>query len=224
MSKFDLFEMFYQRSAVLGIKSIIVVLLASCILASVIAITYYLTNRHASYNSKFNAQLVLLTLIAGVIMMLISSNIIISLGMVGALSIIRFRSAMKDSRDTVYIFWAITAGLCSGCQSFKLAFVSTLFISLILLGLARLPIFWHKYMLVVTGSKKQIDAAALGQLLKSHTLWHKMRTATKAEDTQELIFELNLKEPAGPDLLDQITNIDGVTSANLVSQQADTIG
>ena len=203
---------------------ILIILITAGLLSLIIALTYYLTGKNNSLNTKFSAQLVTLTLIASVIMMLISSNIVISLGMVGALSIIRFRSAMKDSRDTVYIFWAVTAGLCAGCQSFKLGIISTLFISIALLGLAHLPIFWHKYLLVITGSEKTIDTTALIALFKQQVISHKLRTATKATNTQEMIFELISKNPAGPDLLEHILKIEGIESANLINQQSDTIG
>ena len=224
MSKFDLFSSLYQRSSPLSVQMILVILIVACILSLVIAVTYYLTGKNHSFNGKFSAQLITLTLIASVIMMLISSNIVISLGMVGALSIIRFRSAMKDSRDTVYIFWAVTAGLAAGCQSFKLATISTLFISIILITLAHIPIFWHKYLLVITGGQDDIDTAALIACLKQQTAWHKMHTATKGDNTQEMIFELTLKNPAEPDLLKHILAVQGVKSANLINQQSETIG
>ena len=84
-----------------------------------------------------------------IIMLMISSNIVISLGMVGALSIIRFRTAIKDSRDTVFIFWAITEGLCVGSQNFKLSIITTLFLAILMLIIGFIPKLYSKYLIVI---------------------------------------------------------------------------
>ncbi len=91
-------------------------------------ITYRVTHLSTAYSAKINATNVAITLITAVIMLMISSNIVISLGMVGALSIIRFRTAIKDPWDTVYIFWAVVEeGLAIGSQNFKLSFIAVVF-------------------------------------------------------------------------------------------------
>ena len=87
---------------------------AAAVLGIFIFVSYSISHRGTIYSKKFNASLVILTVLTGTVMTVIGNNIALSLGMVGALSIVRFRTAIKDSRDTVYIFWAIIVGICCG--------------------------------------------------------------------------------------------------------------
>lgn len=77
---------------------------------------------------------------------MISSSIAVSLGMVGALSIVRFRTAVKDSRDTMFIFWAMAEGLCVSSQNYQLTFTSVLFIAIVLIISSKTPGIWNKYL------------------------------------------------------------------------------
>lgn len=107
MSKSDIVNMFYQSGASLGGKRILILLLAGLAVGAVIFITYRITYTGVNYSFRFNLSNVVILLITVVIMIMISSNIVITMGMVGALSIIRFRTAIKDPRDTVFIFWSV---------------------------------------------------------------------------------------------------------------------
>ena len=104
MSKEEILSYFYTNSTNYGVKSTLVILLCGLCAGMIIYLTYYVTSEKVVYNRKFNWSLVAFLLITIIIMLMISSNIAISLGMVGALSIVRFRTAVKDSRDTVFIF------------------------------------------------------------------------------------------------------------------------
>ena len=139
MGKDEIFNYFYTNSANLGIKTTIIIMLGGLVIGAFIYLTYFFTYRGVAYNARFNASLVVILLICVVIMLMISSNIVISLGMVGALSIVRFRTAVKDSRDTVFIFWSIAEGLSVGSQNFKLALVTTLFIGIVIAGVSFIP-------------------------------------------------------------------------------------
>ena len=106
-------------------EQILINISASAVLGFVIFISYYISHRGTIYSKKFNASLVILTVLTGTVMTVIGNNIALSLGMVGALSIVRFRTAIKDSRDTVYIFWAIIIGICCGVGDFLVASVGS---------------------------------------------------------------------------------------------------
>ena len=103
MSKEEVLSYFYTNSTSYGIKRTFVILLCGLITGMVIYFTYYITSEKVVYNRKFNCSLVAVLLIIIIVMLMISSNVAISLGMVGALSIVRFRTAVKDSRDTIFI-------------------------------------------------------------------------------------------------------------------------
>ena len=98
----------------------------AAVLGFLIFISYFITHRGTIYSKKFNASLVVLTVLTGTVMTVIGNNIALSLGMVGALSIVRFRTAIKDSRDTLYIFWTIIVGICCGVGDFMVAVVGSI--------------------------------------------------------------------------------------------------
>ncbi|MBQ3616382.1 MAG: DUF4956 domain-containing protein, partial [Anaerotignum sp.] len=108
----------------------------SILLGCVIYLSYFLTHSGTIYSRKFNITLVTLTVLTTMVMTVIGNNIALSLGMVGALSIIRFRTSIKDSRDTVYIFWTIIIGICCGVGDFMVAAIgsSAVFLVLLLFG------------------------------------------------------------------------------------------
>ena len=98
---------------------------AAAVLGMFIFVSYLISHRGTIYSKKFNASLVILTVLTGTVMTVIGNNIALSLGMVGALSIVRFRTAIKDSRDTVYIFWAIIIGICCGVGDYLVASIGS---------------------------------------------------------------------------------------------------
>ena len=134
MSKKEILNWFTVNNESLDVSKILFVLGVGILVAVVIFATYRITYSGVSYNAKFNVGNVVMLLIASVIMLMISSNMAISLGMVGALSIVRFRTAVKDPHDTVYIFWSIVEGLCVGAQIYKLAVISTVVIAVVLVA------------------------------------------------------------------------------------------
>ena len=110
-----------QDQGDLSAEQIVTRIGVSALLGGVIFASYYLSHRGTIYSRKFNVSLVVLAVLTGTVMVVIGNNIALSLGMVGALSIVRFRTAVKDSRDTLYIFWAIIVGICCGVASFFVA-------------------------------------------------------------------------------------------------------
>lgn len=224
MTKEEIFNYFYTNSASLTSASIVFVMLAALVIALLIFITYRVTHRDVTYNAKFNMSLVATLLISVVIMLMISSNIVISLGMVGALSIVRFRTAIKDSRDTVFMFWAITEGLCIGSQNFQLAIITTLFIASVFMVSSYLPNFWNKYLLVITGGSTNINMTELQNALKSYTVNFKLKAANKNDSSQEMIFEIRTKGSLDVAIMNQLLKIKGVESANWIAESGDTLG
>lgn len=224
MSKEDIFQYFYTNSANLGVKTILLIMLGAIAIAAIIYFTYYLSYRGTAYNSRFNGSLVLMMLISVVIMLMISSNIVISLGMVGALSIVRFRTAVKDSRDTVFIFWAIAEGLSVGSQNFKLALISTLVIAIVLLAMTYVPKMWNKYLLVVAGGKKTIKTEEVLETIALFVKSSKVRTVSQDGDTQEMVIELAVRKEISPEITKELLKIKGVESVNLVMQSSETVG
>ena len=224
MSKKDIFNYFYTNSTNFNVENILGIMLAGLAIAAIIYITYWVSYRGVSYNRKFNVSLVIISLISIVIMLMISSNIVISLGMVGALSIVRFRTPIKDSRDTVFIFWAISEGLCVGSQNFELALVTTLFIALVLLISCFIPKLFNKYLIIIRGNNEVIDTLKVISLLDEYSVSSKLRTSARNKDSQEMIFEITAKRELNPDIINKLLKIKGIDSVNYVIETGENVG
>ena len=133
--KAQLYQLFSQ-TADLSLTEITTNIVMAAILGFVIFLSYAISHRGTIYSRKFNASLVMLTVLTGTVMTVIGNNIALSLGMVGALSIVRFRTAIKDSRDTVYIFWTVIVGICCGVGDYPVAAIGSgvTFLVMLLLG------------------------------------------------------------------------------------------
>ena len=136
----------------LTIEEIIMNVLMSCVLGFAIFLSYKLSHTGTIYSIKFNVSIVILTTLTGMVMTVIGNNIALSLGMVGALSIVRFRTAIKDSRDTVYIFWAIIVGICCGVGDYSVATIGSIIVFIITLILGRVKND-NRILLVIRGAK-----------------------------------------------------------------------
>ncbi len=116
----------------LTLEDVIINFMAACVISILIYISYKLSHTGTIYSQKFNVSLIMLVLVTTLVMNVIGNNIALSLGMVGALSIVRFRTAIKDPRDTAYIFWAIAVGICCGVSDYLIAGIGTFIIFLFL--------------------------------------------------------------------------------------------
>ena len=130
--KEQIYELF-QRQNSLTWQEITANIVVAALIGFVIFVSYYITHRGTIYSKKFNASLVVLTTLTGTVMTVIGNNIALSLGMVGALSIVRFRTAIKDTRDTVYIFWTIIVGICCGVGDYLVACIGSGIVFLVFL-------------------------------------------------------------------------------------------
>lgn len=224
MTKEQIFNYFYTNSANFGIKTILLTMLAGLAIGAIIYLTYWITYKGVAYNSKFNISLVVILLISVVIMLMISSNIVISLGMVGALSIVRFRTAVKDSRDTVFIFWAISEGLCVGSQNNMLALVTTLVIAVVIMLSSYIPRIWNKYLVVITGGEEVIDTALVVEKMKPFIVGSQMRAANRGKTHQEMIFEIKTRGEIDLKIINELSAVEGVKSVNWIAEAGETLG
>ena len=192
----------------------------AALLGFFVFISYYISHR-GIYSKKFNASLVILTVLTGTVMTVIGNNIALSLGMVGALSIVRFRTAIKDSRDTVYIFWAIIIGICCGVGDYLVASVGSavVFVVILILGCIKSD---NRILLIVRAarSKQPIVKSKVYKLFGGKAV---LRVENTTEGSVELIYELTqnmLKkaEKNEPDISGSIYAIGNVEYVNTVMQ------
>lgn len=224
MTKDEVLSYFYTNSTNYGIKRTFVILLCGLLTGMIIYLTYYITSEKVVYNRKFNWSLVTMLLITVIVMLMINSNIAVSLGMVGALSIVRFRTAVKDSRDTMFIFWAMAEGLCVSSQNYRLTLTSVLFIAIVLIISSKTPGIWNRYLLVVTSAGQPINRELFRTRLKPFVVSQRIRTINKNGSQEELILEIKTKGELNLAVIDELGSVPGVTSVNCVVESGETVG
>lgn len=224
MSKEEILSYFYTNSTAYGIKRTFAMLLCGLLAGMIIYFTYYITSEKIVYNRKFNWSLVIMLLVTVIVMMTISSNIAVSLGMVGALSIVRFRTAVKDGRDTMFIFWAMAEGLCVSSQNYRMTFTSVLFIAIVLIISSKTPGIWNRYLLVVTGTEAGIDQEDFQKKLRAHVVSQQIRTINKRDSYQEIIMEIKTKGELEASFIDELAAVPGVQSVNCVVESGEKAG
>ncbi len=224
MSKEEVLGYFYTNSNAYGVKTTLMILLCGLAVGMVIYLTYYISSEKIAYNRKFNWSLVVMHLITVVVMLMISSNIAVSLGMVGALSIVRFRTAVKDSRDTMFIFWAMAEGLCVSSQNWRLTFTTVLFIAVVLIFSSKVPGIRNKYLLIVNGGGEAIDRKRFEEALKPYVVSFRVRTANKDAEHEEMICEIETKGEINLDVMDALLSVPGIQSVNWAAQSGETVG
>lgn len=192
------------------------------ILSLLIYVTYKYCYRGVSYSRNFNLSLIMMSLVTSVVMMVIGSNIALSLGMVGALSIVRFRTAVKDPRDTVYIFWSISVGLACGVEIYDIAVIGSLFIAAVVFIFSINNNSREKYLLVIRG-KIGVEEKIYSVIFKQ-VKYYKVRSRTINNESMEIVCEVRLKKDEDIRLINRLSSIEGIKSMNLVSQSGEMIG
>lgn len=209
---------FAEQFASLTPAKVIVALLMGFLVGITIAFVYRKCYRGVLYSPSFAMTLVMLTLITTPVVMCIKSDIALSMGMVGALSIVRFRTAVKDPMDTAYMFWALTMGILLGAELYVIALVVALGISVVLFLMTFIKFTNpNAYLLVL-----HYDEAAeydITQQLRRMVKQRHLRSKTVTRSGAEMTFEVRLDNKQ--DLVAAMLNIDGVHDATLVACQTE---
>ncbi|MBQ6412989.1 MAG: DUF4956 domain-containing protein [Ruminococcus sp.] len=218
--KDKLFNLF-QTTGELSLESIILNIAVSALIGVFIYVSYMITHKGTIYSKKFNASLVVMTVLTGTVMTVIGNNIALSLGMVGALSIVRFRTAIKDSRDTLYIFWTVIVGICCGVGDYLVAAIGSAitFIVLLIFGLIKSD----NRMLVIIRAARSRQATIQAHMFALFKRKAILRVRNTDDENIEFIYEINQNllrkvEEKGENLIDSIYNLGGVEYVNVVMQ------
>ena len=143
MKKQQILNYLLENNTALAWEQILISFIATVFLSLFVYFIYKKTHTSALYSKSFNITLVMIAIITAMVMMLIGSNLALSLGMVGALSIIRFRTAVKEAKDSAFLFWAIGIGLSCGTGVYLIALIGSIFIAIVLLLLLSFIIFFN---------------------------------------------------------------------------------
>jgi len=199
----------------LTVERVLLSLIVTFAVTLFIFFMYRKTFKGVLYTRNFNVGLVLTGLVVTLVVLPISSNIALSLGMVGALSIVRFRTAIKDPADIVFTFWAIAVGIISGAGLYMIAIIGSPVIGLFLFVLSRASFRTSDPYLLVVKYSNEAEAAVQKAMPK-----HKLRSRTVTPAGVELIVEVRMKAYEAPHV-DELLKIKGVNHAALVSYNAD---
>jgi len=196
----------------LSVIEIFSALLFSLVCSLIIAWTYKSTFQGVLYQHSYLVSLIMASIITSSVIMVISGNLILSLGMVGALSIVRFRSAIKDPLDIIFMFWAITVGIANGIGMIKVSIICTLLISLVCFILYKIPKAVEPHVLVVKFNKANMDN--IMKVVKNNSLNNKLISHTSNLDAGEVVYKLRPKN--NDTLLKEIKSIEGINEASLL--------
>ncbi len=198
--------------------NVVIALIVALAAGVVIAVVYKKTYRGVLYSPSFTLTLILLCLVTTPVVMAIGSNVALSMGMVGALSIVRFRTAVKDPLDTAYMFWAITMGILVGSNAYVIAVVALLGIAVILLAISYLRLRSpNGYLLVVHYDEDaQVD---IENTLKRSVRFYRLRSKTVTRSGAEMTVEVRLDRRVN--IVTDMLDINGVYDATLVACQTE---
>ena len=219
-----------ENTGQLNLETIFLRMLVATVIAFFIYLSYKLSHEGGIYSKKFNVSLMALTTITTAVMIVIGNNIALSLGMVGALSIVRFRTAIKDSRDTIYIFWAIVVGICCGAGDYLVAAAGSAVVFLLLLLFGRIRTDNRALLILRTARVNESRVESL--FFQYYNRKAVLRAKNTTDESTEYIYELNgkyLRKPAGEkaagrSITDAVYEIGGIEYFNIVMQNDEISG
>jgi len=180
---------------------------------------YRLSAKSAFYSKDLNITMAGMPVIIAGIMIAMQSNLLVSFGMVGALSIVRFRTAVKNPLDLLYLFWAVSAGIICGVNLKVLALLISAIVTGIVLLLQLLPVMQAPMVLVIRGGAKDVDWNNVKKCVNKYAKTAKQKTESIRSSQIELIYEVRVK--ADSKLMDELQKIDNLQGINLLSHDGE---
>lgn len=211
-----------EMQAKMPIQTVFLVLIIAFIVAMIIYLTYKNTYTGVMYNPRFNVSLIMITMVTTIVMVVIGSNISVSLGMVGALSIIRFRTAVKDPRDTAFIFWCVVSGLACGTQNYTIVLAGSIVICLVLFIFKKVVAGEDKYLLIIKG--EDLDTGAIDKYIEKSTKYSSCKGKYIKNSHVELIYDVKLKKKNDDSIINTLKDNVNIDTVNLVANNTDTMG
>lgn len=208
-------------SSDISLSKILITLGVAFLLGFFIFLLYKRIFSGVLYSKSFNVSLIGMTMITSVVIIAINSNLVLSLGMVGALSIVRFRTPIKDPTDLIFLFWAAVAGIVTGAGFFTLAVIGSAVVGLILFFFVKGGSVESPYLLVVncdSDATEQLVHKQIGSIVKRYNVKQKSVT----QGNIEMTLEVRLRDETGR-FINQLTELSGVRNAVLISYSGDYV-
>ena len=208
-----------SSGSVLTVTDVLVGLVASLICAAIISWTYRSSYQGVLYQKSFNISLILICLVTTSVIMVISGNLVLSLGMVGALSIVRFRAAIKDPLDIVFMFWSVSVGIANGVANVKVSLTATIVIAFLMILLNRVP-FGMSAFIVIIKYEEDYEESILS-LLSKNTNRYVIKSKNYKDGFIELIAEARISK--SNNLSTDLSKQDGVLDLSMLAYSSNIL-
>lgn len=210
-----------QFSSDISISQILISLSFAFFIGLFIYLLYKRIFSGVLYSKSFNVSLIGMSLVTAMVIIAINSNLVLSLGMVGALSIVRFRTPIKDPTDLIFLFWSAAAGIVTGAGFYTLALIGSVIVGIVLFVFVKGASLETPYLLVVNADSNVNENDVYGKLNKLVKRYN-VKQKTVTTDNIEMTVELRLKNDK-PQFVNEITAIPGIKNAVLVSYSGDYV-
>ena len=197
---------------------IVATLFVAALLALYVFAIYRLVTRKVFYSKNFNISLAAMSIITAAIILAMQSNLVISLGMVGALSIVRFRTAIKDPMDLVFMFWSISIGIICGAGLYEVALVTSVAVTVFILALDMIPVSKAPMMLVINSSQMDGEQQIL-DIVGKYTKSYKVKSRNLSKGRLDMVVELRVKDESA--LVSEVAALEGMIGASLIAHDGE---
>lgn len=197
---------------------IMVTLLITFAIALYIYFIYRMVTKSAFYFKSFNVSMAIISVVTAGIILAMQSSIVISLGMVGALSIVRFRTAIKDPMDLLFLFWSIGTGIICGAGLYKIAVILAVLVTIGILIMDMLPIKRSPYLLIVNTTSKELEDEIM-QLTRQFTKSYKVKSKNLNKNGMDLVIEIRTAQDK--ELVNTISDLNDILSVSLLSHDGE---
>ena len=198
--------------------TVIIALGISCVLALYIFLVYRVVTRKTFYSKNFNITLAVITVITAALILTMQSSVVLSLGMVGALSIVRFRTAVKDPMDLAFLFWSISVGIICGAGLAQVAVILSVIITVGILVLDQMPVAKAPMILVVNANDLDAEEAVVAAV-KKYVKHVQVKSRNMTDVSLDLVMELRTGE--GSALVRDVKSVSGVTAVSLLAHDGE---
>lgn len=203
----------------LDVSTILGILIFSALIGLYVYMVYRLSAKSAFYSKDLNITMAGMPIMIAGIMIAMQSNLLVSFGMVGALSIVRFRTAVKNPLDLLYLFWAVSAGIICGVNLKVLALLISALMTAVVLLLQLAPVMQAPHVLVLRGDAKEVEWDAVKKCVSKEAKTAKQKTESFRSGQMEIIYEVRLK--ANSELMSELQKIDNLQGINLLSHDGE---
>lgn len=223
MSKKELLYYLLENNTNISVAEVAIGLVMAVVLAFFIYFVYKKTFTGVMYSKNFNVTLLLITIITTMVMMIIGSNLALSLGMVGALSIIRFRTAVKDTKDSAYIFWAIAVGIACGSGIYSIAILGSIVIAIILFFINKGVLDENTYLVIIHGSDS-LDVDKATETVERHCKKVNLKMKNITSAATDITYEVAFAKGKDSELSKELKAVEGVSGINIVTYNGEIAG